>query len=209
MHVFDVAFPVSSAVRHFSARVLWLRILVFAWILRGCRFFFCLWGWSVSCFWWSFLVWVSWIRPILLRVCSSQHFWGIQLLMWRIGFCVWRWCLLWVLRLGRRRLRLRLLLGVGLWWVNNYDFIAVENLNIKGMVANHRLAGKILDASWGEFLRMLEYKAESACVRVVKVNLRGTSREQKHGMLDRDYNASLNILERGLSGLCCFFDKFL
>ena len=93
--------------------------------------------------------------------------------------------------------------------MNNYDFIAVENLNIKGMVANHRLAGKILDASWGEFLRMLEYKAESACVRVVKVNLRGTSREQKHGMLDRDYNASLNILERGLSGLCCFFDKFL
>jgi len=43
----------------------------------------------------------------------------------------------------------------------------------------------------------------------VKVNPRGTSKEYKHGELDRDYNASLNILERGLSGLCCFFDKFL
>jgi len=84
--------------------------------------------------------------------------------------------------------------------VNNYAFIAVENLNIKGIVANHRLAGKMLDASWGEFLRMLEYKAEGACVRVVKVNPRGASREQKHGMLDRDYNASLNILENGLIG---------
>jgi len=36
---------------------------------------------------------------------------------------------------------------------------------------------------------------------VVKVNPRGTSQEYKHGELDRDYNASLNILERGLSGM--------
>ena len=73
-------------------------------------------------------------------------------------------------------------------------------MNIKGIVANHKLAGKMLDASWGKFLQMLEYKAEGACVRVVKVNPRDTSREQKHGMLDRDYNASLNILENGLIG---------
>ena len=73
-------------------------------------------------------------------------------------------------------------------------------MNIKGIVANHKLAGKMLDASWGKFLQMLEYKAESAGVRVVKVNPRDTSREQKHGMLDRDYNASLNILENGLIG---------
>jgi len=73
-------------------------------------------------------------------------------------------------------------------------------LNIKGIVANHKLAGKRLDASWGKFLQMLEYKAEGACVRVVKVNPRGTSREQKHGMPDRDYKAFLNILENGLIG---------
>lgn len=48
---------------------------------------------------------------------------------------------------------------------------------------------------------MLSYKAEGAGRTVVKVNPRGTSKEFKHGELDRDYNASLNILERGLSGL--------
>jgi len=48
---------------------------------------------------------------------------------------------------------------------------------------------------------MLSYKAAGAGRRLVKVNPRGTSRIYKHGELDRDYNASLNILERGLSGL--------
>ena len=42
-----------------------------------------------------------------------------------------------------------------------------------------------------------------AVVQVVKVDPGGTSREYKYGRIDRDYNASLNILERGLkiSGL--------
>lgn len=87
------------------------------------------------------------------------------------------------------------------FYVDNYNLIAVEDLNIKGMVRNHRLASKILDASWGKFLQMLSYKAERAGGMVVKVNPRGTSKEYKHGELDRDYNASLNILERGLSGM--------
>lgn len=87
------------------------------------------------------------------------------------------------------------------FYVNNYDIIAVENLNIKGMVRNHRLASKILDASWSKFLQMLSYKAEGAGSTLVKVNPRGTSKIYKHGELDRDYNASLNILERGLSGM--------
>jgi len=69
------------------------------------------------------------------------------------------------------------------------------------MVRNHNLAGKILDASWGKFLHYLEYKAARAGVQVVNVSPRGTSRIYKHGELDRDYNASLNILERGLSGM--------
>ena len=87
------------------------------------------------------------------------------------------------------------------FYVNNYDVIVVEDLNIKGMVRNHTLAGKILDASWGKFLQMLSYKAENAGRVLVKVNPRGTSKEYKHGKLDRDYNAALNILERGLAGL--------
>jgi putative transposase len=87
------------------------------------------------------------------------------------------------------------------FYINNYAVIIVEDLNIKGMVRNHNLAGKILDASWGKFLQMLSYKAENAGRALMKVNPRGTSREYKHGELDRDYNASLNILERGLAGL--------
>lgn len=52
------------------------------------------------------------------------------------------------------------------FYVENYDLIAIENLNIKGMVKNHNLAGKILDASWGKFLHNLEYKAARAGVQV-------------------------------------------
>jgi len=82
------------------------------------------------------------------------------------------------------------------FYANNYDLIAAENLNIKNMVRNRNLAGKILDASWGKFLHLLEFKAERAGTLVVKVNPRGTSREGDKS-LDRDYRASLNILMRG------------
>jgi putative transposase len=87
------------------------------------------------------------------------------------------------------------------FYVDSYDLIAIEDLNIKGMTRNHHLAQSILDASWSKFFRMLSYKAESAGKIVVKVNPRGTSKEYKYGEeLDRDYNASLNILERGMLG---------
>jgi len=87
------------------------------------------------------------------------------------------------------------------FYVNNYSIIVVEDLNVTNMVRNHNLAGKILDASWSKFFQMLSYKAASAGRTLVKVNPRGTSREYKHGDLDRDYNASLNVLEGGLAGL--------
>jgi len=48
---------------------------------------------------------------------------------------------------------------------------------------------------------MLSYKAENAGRAFVKVNPRGTSKEYKHGELNRDYNAALNVLQRGLAGL--------
>jgi putative transposase len=85
------------------------------------------------------------------------------------------------------------------YYVNRYDFIAVEDLNIKNMVRNHHLARHINDASWNKFARLLFCKAESAGKTTVCVNPRGTSQEYNHGNdIDRDYNASLNILERGL-----------
>lgn len=87
------------------------------------------------------------------------------------------------------------------FYIDNYDLIAIENLNIKGMTRNHHLAQSILDASWSKFFEMLESKAEIAGSLVPKVNPQGTSKEHKYGMeIDRDYNASINILERGLVG---------
>ena len=86
------------------------------------------------------------------------------------------------------------------FYADNYGRICVENLNIRGMVRNRNLARMILDASWGKFIQLLSYKAGSAGGVVIKVNPKGTSKEYKYGKLDRDYNASLNILERGLSG---------
>lgn len=47
--------------------------------------------------------------------------------------------------------------------------IAVEDLNISGMLKNHCLALSITDASWGMFFDMLEYKAEWYGVNLLKI----------------------------------------
>jgi len=84
------------------------------------------------------------------------------------------------------------------YYVNNYDLIAIEDLNVKGMVRNHHLARSISDVAWSTFAKMLSYKAENAGKTVIKVDPKGTSQIYNHGELDRDYNASLNILQKGL-----------
>lgn len=98
----------------------------------------------------------------------------------------------------------------------HYAHIALEGLNVKGMVRNHRLAQAVLDVSFGELRRQIEYKAELNGVAVTKAdrfhpssktcsrcgNIKQdlklsdrTYRCDKCGaMLDRDYNASLNLL---------------
>ncbi|MGB3513251.1 MAG: hypothetical protein WBA93_29360 [Microcoleaceae cyanobacterium] len=38
--------------------------------------------------------------------------------------------------------------------------MAVENLNLKGMIQNHNLAKAISDCAWGIFSTMLSYKAD-------------------------------------------------
>ena len=107
---------------------------------------------------------------------------------------------------------------VALALIRSYGVIAVESLSIRGMVKNHRLARHISDAAWGSFLSILEHKAESAGVEVIRVNPAGTSQEcsdcgttvkkllsvRVHNCpscglrLHRDENAARNILARGL-----------
>lgn len=60
--------------------------------------------------------------------------------------------------------------------VSNFDLVAFENLNIKGL-ARTRLAKSVLDAAWGVFLFLLVAKAESAGRTAIGVNPRGTSQE--------------------------------
>ena len=44
--------------------------------------------------------------------------------------------------------------------VRDNDLIAIEDLNVSGMVRNRRLARAISDCGWGEFRRQLEYKCQ-------------------------------------------------
>ena len=100
--------------------------------------------------------------------------------------------------------------------VNRYGVIAVEKLNVKGMVKNHCLAKSISDASWSMFRSVLTMKAESAGRLVVAVNPAYTSQTcsgcgdiQKKSLsvrthrcsvcglvLDRDTNAAVNIVAK-------------
>ena len=83
------------------------------------------------------------------------------------------------------------------FYVNSYDVICVENLNIKNMVRNHNLAQKILDASWGKFIRLLHEKAERATCVVVGVNPRGTSEGLSYENPHRDWISAHRIKMRG------------
>lgn len=52
---------------------------------------------------------------------------------------------------------------------NQVGTICVEDLNVKGMLKNHGLAGAIGDCSWSEFFRMLEYKCKRRGIRLVRI----------------------------------------
>jgi putative transposase len=100
--------------------------------------------------------------------------------------------------------------------VNNYGFIAVEDLNVKGL-AGGMLAKSVHDAAWSSFIAKLSYKAESADRLLVKVGARRTSQQCPCGKLvpkklwdrkhfcgvcglstTRDHASALEILRRGL-----------
>lgn len=100
-----------------------------------------------------------------------------------------------------------------------FQVICFEDLNTKGMMQLHSLAKSIGDAAWNQLIQYTTYKAASADRLVVLVNPAYTSQdcsgcgnrdkktlsERVHrcgacGLeLDRDLNAALNILARGLA----------
>lgn len=102
--------------------------------------------------------------------------------------------------------------------------IALEDLNISGMLKNHCLAGSISDVSWGMFITMLEYKARWNGVNILRIGrfepssktcsecgyinkeLQLKDREwscpECGFVLDRDLNASINIKNFALNKLC-------
>ena len=77
--------------------------------------------------------------------------------------------------------------------VNENQVIAVENLNIKGMVRNHNLAKAISDVSWGMFCTMLKYKAESEGKTYVEIDRFFPSSKTCHVCLNRVDNLTLDV----------------
>jgi len=59
---------------------------------------------------------------------------------------------------------------VSSYLVNNFGKIVIEDLNVKGMVKNHKLAQSISDCGWGELTRQLAYKALWNGVELVKAD---------------------------------------
>ena len=53
---------------------------------------------------------------------------------------------------------------------NQYDVICIEDLNVKGMIKNHKLSKHIADVAWGELRRQLEYKSERKGKILIKVD---------------------------------------
>ena len=104
--------------------------------------------------------------------------------------------------------------------VNENQVIAVEDLNVKGMIRNHSLAKSISDVGWGLFTALIEYKAARAGKAFIKcgrwypssktcsvcgsiqdklpLDVRAWNCSHCGAHHDRDINAAINIRAEGL-----------
>ena len=107
------------------------------------------------------------------------------------------------------------------YYASTYDLVAVEDLDVKGLVELPGNSRNRAGAAWGTFLRMLEYKCEREGTYFVAVEPAGTTKEcaacgvktdkplwvREHSCpscgftADRDWNAAWNILSRGIKQL--------
>jgi len=105
--------------------------------------------------------------------------------------------------------------------VDQYQYICIEDLNVKNMIEGSHFAKSIVDASWNQFRQFLTYKAVEAGRKLGLVNPAYTSQicsqcrhlepkkltEREHKCsrcgytAHRDFNAAQNILALGLDGL--------
>jgi putative transposase len=125
-------------------------------------------------------------------------------------------------RLGTRHLKVSrqrkdFCLKTALCVVKSSDFVAYEDLQVRNMVKNHKLAKSISDAAWSQFAQWLQYLGKvygktvvavapqytsqdcSSCGNTIKKSLSVRTHTCSCGtVLDRDHNAALNILAKAL-----------
>lgn len=107
--------------------------------------------------------------------------------------------------------------------VEDYDFIAVENVNVNGLLKNHKLSYSISDVRWSQLLNFIRYKCLwygkefkqvdrfyasskicSCCGTYHKdivnsLSVREWICPDCGAYHDRDVNAAINILNKALS----------